>query len=352
MAATLVCGEEGAHQAPPADLRFPEFPKFTLTPQVSADVDADRAKLWSARKEQWTAAAEKESRPAEKARLLLAAANVILARELEPFCSQKILGLDSGETIESSRAYFEAAGQLIAGAREVLSAARPAETLPEDAVQPPVGDPGKGDLDSLVHLADALQSFLDGQRAFLLDGDESGTRRRAASALAPLLEDPDRKVAAAARLWQALLRGVEPDPAAALQILGSSTAAPASDTWPFGLFARVQRCRLLGVRGAWSSALVQLIQMEDQLESWVPDMADRGSARRLFSLVRLRILKQWQESLAPEQTAERAWCAQQAEEIVKSYFSVETTLLRLEPAIPEIVSIASPKAGEPGAEPR
>ena len=50
------------------------------------------------------------------------------------------------------------------------------------------------------------------------------------------------------------------------------------------------------------------------------------------------MLKRWHDSLPLEQVTERAWCAGQAEEIVKSYFSVETSLLRLEPAIPMVFS--------------
>lgn len=350
-------GEEGPRNAEPRGEVFPEFPKLTLASPIVADGQPDPAAQWSTRKDQWLAAAEKESRPIEKARLLLASANIILARELEPVCSQRIVDLNTGapgNSAESTRTALEAAAGLITRARAALGPAQPSVTEPANG-GPPKPEPNpaeaeKSDWDTLTHAADALQSFLDGQRAFLVKDDESGGRRRAASALAPLLEDPDRKVAAAARLWQALLRGVEPDPTAALQILGTSVSPPARDTWPFGLFARVERCRLLGAKGAWSSGLVQLIQMEDQLESCVPDMADRGNARRLFALARLSILKKWYESLRPDQSAERGWCAQQAEEIVKAYFSVDTSLLRLDPAIPEMVVVAP--AGEQAAEPR
>ena len=95
-----------------------------------------------------------------------------------------------------------------------------------------------------------------------------------------------------------------------------------------------------------------LVHIEEQLEAWVPDLALRGEARRFFAYTRLDVLKRWHDSLPPERATERAWCARQAEEVLKSYFSVETSLLRLEPAIPMVFSDDAYKAGGKKADPQ
>ncbi len=129
-------------------------------------------------------------------------------------------------------------------------------------------------------------------------------------------------------------------------------ALPHPETWPYGLFSRVLRCRYQGVQGAWSSALVMLAHIEEQLEAWVPEMGHRGDARRFFAYTRLDVLKRWYDSLPPEREAERAWCASQAEEFLKVYFSVETSLLRLDPAIPIVVPAEMKQLDEKKAEPQ
>lgn len=348
--------EEGVARPDAENTRFPELPK--LIPAKSKPVEGGQEPVvyWTKRGDAMIEAAGNIEDPIEKSRNLLGAANIILARQLEPFSSIAVLNLPPAPSDDDRKTISEAldrAERLITQASELLKTQIPHVEPPaeeEDAEQPK-NDAPKSDAAQLLHAGEALQSFLNGQRVYLLGEIEPGARRRAASALAPLLEDSDRKVSSAARLWQALLRGLESDPTAALQILDSRMTPPHPETWPYGLFARVVRCRFEGVKGSWSPALVMLVQIEDQLEEWVPDVAHRGDARRLFAFTRLDVLRRWHDSLPPEQETERAWCARQAQEIVRSYFSVESSLLRLEPAIPMVFSDDVYKAGDKKPDP-
>ncbi len=342
--------EEGATRPNPDSAKFPELPKLGLSRSKAVVGEKDPVAYWNERSGALIDAANKVGDPQGNSLKSLAAANIIIARQLEPFSSIAVLNLlpeSSDADRKSIRDSLDQAEKLIAQAKELLAAQVPPD---EPAADTPATDQPKSDSltpnrAQLLSAVDVLQSFLNGQRVYLLGETEPGARRRAASALAPLLEDSDKRVAAAARLWQALLRGLEPDPTAALQILDSPMSPPHPETWPYGLFSKVLRCRYQGVQGSWSSSLVMLVHIEEQLEAWVPDLAHRGDARRVFAYTRLDVLKRWYDSLPPEQETERAWCAHQADEILKSYFSVETSLLRLEPAIPMVFSEEAYKVG-------
>ena len=333
---------------------FPNFPAATLAKPAAVEEQSDPLSYWTSSANRIADLAGSESDPLKKSRFLLAGANLILARQVEPYCSRALAGVDGGqrgadrETIEP---LLEKAQKMIAEADGLLASIptpeKPLE-VPEEGVPQ---EPAPSELSQLQHARVGLRAFLDAVRVYLLGEGEPGDMRSAASALAPMLEDPDRSVAAAARLWQALLRGLESGSTAPLKILGYPSTSLHADTWPFGLFSRVLRCRLQGMQGAWSTAMVSLLQLEEQLEELVPQVAHRGDARRLFAYVRLEILKLWYDALPPGQEKERAWCVAQAEEIVKLYFGVETTLLRLEPAIPTLVSLERPEVEKPKAEP-
>lgn len=320
---------------------FPEMPKVGLAESKNAESQQDdHAGYWSRRVTGLIEAAERAGRTLDTARFELAAANLILGRQLEPVTSAMVAGIskpDEGnrQKIEES---LELAEKLISKA-DALLAAEPNHVGNDANDDKPANDVEKDekpevDRAQLLHASETLRSFLNGLRAFLLTESDQAARRRAASALAPLLEDSDKKVSAAAKLWQALLRGSEADPSAALKILDAPMASPGAETWPFGLYAKVIRCRFQGMQGSWSAALVMLTHLEEQLDDWVPEASHRGDARRLFAWMRLEVLRRWHEALPAESQTEQAWCARETEETIKSYFSVEMSVLRLEPAIP------------------
>ena len=353
----VLCAEESVGKLGGQTIAFPELPNVSLARLRSVEGETDPAEYWSRRVEALIEAASKAETPTEKSRFLLAAVNVLLGRTLEPFSSLAVLNMSRELTAEEKSLIHSTlmrAEGLIAESNDLCKT----QVVPEggDAEAPaetPAGEKiPNGECGQVIHAAETLQSFLNGQRAYLLDETEPGARRRAASALAPLLEDADKKIASAGRLWQALLRGLEADPTAALQILGSPMASPHPETWPYGLVSKVIRCRYQGIQGSWSSALMMLMHIEEQLEEWVPAAAHRGDARRFFAYTRLEVLRRWYDSLPPERETERAWCANQAQEIVKVYFSVDASLLRLDPAVPmffpdEVYKVGEAKAVSP-----
>jgi len=323
----LAVGDETPTTSEVKPVAFPDLPKVILTKSKILDA-ADPEEYWAVRVATLTEASRKADNPQQKAEYLLAAANIVLGRQLEPFCTRAAIGLSNAEDgAGSPQTLLRKAKQLIDEARPLINEEAP-------------------DL-RLTHIIEGLEAFANAQEALLVD-ERAADRRRTASSLAPMLEDADRKVAEAARLWQVLLRATEADPSAALQILDNPMTSPSPESWPYGLFAKVLRCRYQAIQGAWSSTLVMLSYLEDQLELWVPEMAHRGDARRLFAYVRFETLKRWYETLPPESALERNWCATQAESVAREYFSVDASLLRLDPAVPMMVAEDVLKAGEPG----
>ena len=352
-----LCEEGISDKSVGEGIAFPELPLVSLARPKSVEGNTEPAEYWSRRVDALIEAASKAETSTEKGRLLLAAANLLLGRNLEPFSSSVVANIPPdltdkdksliGSTLNRAETLIAESSDLLKTQMPPPKTQDPADQVDGEAPEDPVTDKNTNtEGDQLIHAAETLQSFLNGQRAYLLEETEPGARRRAASALAPLLEDADKKIASAARLWQALLRGLEKDPTAALQILGSPMASPHPETWPYGLFSKVIRCRYQGVQGFWSSALMMLSHIEELLEEWVPEAAHRGDARRYFAYTRLDVLRRWYDSLPPEKAAERQWCARQAEEIVRMYFSVDVSLLRLDPAIPMIFPEEIYKAAE------
>lgn len=306
---------------------FPEFPAVQLARSKSAGLD-DSEKYWAGRVAMLVEQSAKAADAGRRVELLLGAANLVLGRQLEPFCTRRAAGLPARE------ADADAVRDLLTRFDEIFDQARPAVT----GMNPP--DP------RLTQITAALESLAQAQRSFLLE-DHAADRRRAASALAPMLEDSDKRVAEAARLWQVLLRGSESDPGPALQILDQPMVPPSPESWPYGLYAKVLRCRYQATQGRWSAALVMLTHIEDQLDSWVPDLAHRGDARRLFAYLRLETLKRWHDAMPPDRAAERAWCAAQADQAARAYFDVDASILRLDPAVPMLLPDEILKTGEP-----
>lgn len=308
----------------PQESAFPQFPIVNLAKPKNADaVDLDKS--WEDRVRTLVEGAMK-AEPLDKARIYLAAANIVLGRQLEPYCSQRMIGIP--EAIPGAgtpKSHFDRFDELLVDARQALA-------LVQDA------DP------QLAHIADLLETLGGAQKALLLD-HPAADRRRSASALARLLEDSNKQVAECARLWQVLLRTTEDDPSFALQVLDNPMVPPSAETWPYGLFSKVLRCRFQALQGRWSSALVMLSHIEEQLDQWVPDLAHRGDARRFFAYIRFETLKRWHDALPPEQATERDWCRTEAEDVAREYFSVDASILRLDPAVPLLLPEAMLEAG-------
>jgi hypothetical protein len=287
-----------------------------------------------------------------KTGFLLAAANLILAEQLEPPSSRKFLQLDKpqlgDDALVAARA-LDRADALLFEAETFLRAEQKGST----DENPPPTDQAK----DLSRIMDTLKAFAQALRAYLVteaDGDSSRAARRAASGLSVIVEDDDPQIAAAAAFWQACLRAMDPDPTPALDILDRAIVDLPADAPRFGFFSRLLRCRLVAARGGPAAALALLMQVEERANGWFKAEPDRASAMRSCAWIRLRILQAWHDRLdAKSQDDDRTWCKSRIDTLRNERFSNASgaTLLRLNQAIPIIARPPGPNATPPEGTP-
>jgi hypothetical protein len=277
--------------------------------------------------------------PQRKAGFLLAAANLILAEQLEPACTRRFFQLDPPPQKDDALAVAPALARsdvLIAEAEASLPPAAEHDAPDEDART--IDRRG----DELHRTVETLKAFAQALRAYLTaeaDADPARTARRAASGLSVLLEDDNPQVAAAAAFWQACLRATDPDPTPALAVLDPAVIDPPPGSLRFGFFSRLLRCRVLAARGGSAAALALLLQVEERANDWFKADAERADAVRACAWLRLRILQDWHDRLdSTSQVDERTWCSSQMETLRAQRFSDarSSALMRLSQAIPII----------------
>lgn len=259
----------------------------------------------------------------------LAAANLILAQEIEPFASRRLLelGLPDDESAVDS---------LLAAAQAKLEAAAAALERWQDGADP--------DRERWSGVLETLQAFSAALQALWQRNDEGAyqTRREGAAELAVLLEDDRAPVASAALLWQAVLyrRIGRPDKAFDLLPIATERVPPDAGTYPY--FARLLRCRLVADRAGYATACSLLLQLEERVGDWFPDQDTRDEGRHTAMLMRAQVLEAWRRSLDGEgQTEEAAWCTQALEGIYGPLVAqgAEVSLLRLGNSIPMIMPV-------------
>jgi len=338
----------------PESSGFPTPPHVTLaTPSPGYAVKGRADVLAATAKE--TGAALK------RAEYLLAAANITLSLEVEPFCTRRFLRIESNDDAESARSRVET---LLGRATERLNEASAAiDAFERGLADTDSGEDGKIDDDrdkitartalqaKVAHLrrqTQALRAFAGAEATYLsVDEDNAGNAgraRAAASELAPLLEEQDRSVAAAALFWQSLLRSRESDPEAVLSRLDYVSAELPPNTNPYSFLGRVLRCRTLAQHRPKPVALALLLQLEERCYDWFSDESDKDQALRTVALVRLQVLRAWYDSMDPVANRdERAWCAAQARRIKQKVFEGSNpTVFRLLPAVPFLVPAPTP----------
>lgn len=330
-------GHEPAHASPDKDELAADplpWPTVTLAPINGDDEDAYRKSIAARIDELANQAHEAENAQARVHRLL-AAANLVLAYQIEPACTTALLGY-GGDAVDTSEkelgTSLDRADAFIEQAATVLASvpARP-ETRDDDPAAAL-----RRDLETLASFAQAL-------RAYLLRVDEAEMLRAAASKLSILLESEDREIAAAAALWQGALRSRHGDPARAAAVLDMPLADPLRGTLPFAFYGKLLRCRLRADQGGYIAALALLAQIEEQCELWLSTESDRADARRAAALVEMQILLDWYKRSASNGDAkQQQWCAEQFSLMARRRFGSETTVYRLSPAVPIIVPERNP----------
>ena len=326
---------------------FPALPRVGLTPMPGFNDDLAYVRVITERVSELSALADQTGDPATRAGLMLASANLILANQLEPACSRRLLHLwiDPDEEDEA-----EILGAL-ARADELLTQVD--TLLQQNSDQ---GDLAAGWPEETRDRLDTLRAFAAALRVQLLrgQGDEAGrAARRAASRLSPLLEHGNRKVVAAATFWQAVLRSHESDPSRALAVLEPALADPLPESMPYALFARLLRCRLLADPGSPAAALGLLMQLEERCLEWLGSDMERADAVRAVQLVRIQIMRDWHDRLSgPDASKERQWCRDRVKTLIEEAFADPgDTVMRLTPAIPIVAQPPAPNVETPDPAP-
>jgi hypothetical protein len=226
----------------------------------------------------------------------LAAANLILAQELEPFASRALLGLGQPEDAPAARATLGAARACLASAAGALEGWTDGD--PKDVT------PYRDWHETLDAFATALETVWPAEGNAAAPAERRGT-----VALAALLEHDRRDVAAAALLWQAVLYRLTDRADRALELLPRATDRVERAAAAYDFQARLLRCRLLADRGDRAAACALLLQVEERVPDWFRDDEARAEALNGVTLVRTQILEQWRAALDPTgAAAERAWC--------------------------------------------
>ncbi len=282
---------------------------------------------------------------------ILAAANLILAEQLEPPCSRKFLQLDrrkQGNDALVVTSALDRADLLLAEAETLIHSLQGDSTdeipLPSDKTK------------DLSRIVVTLKAFAQALRTYLVaaEGDPVRAARRAASGLSVILEDDNPEISTAASFWQACLRAMEPDPATALDMLDRATADLPADALRFGFFSRLLRCQLVAARGSPATALALLMQVEERVNEWFKADTERVSALRTCAWLRLQSLQDWNDRLdAASHADERTWCESRIDTLRSEQFSdpSNTTVLRLNQAIPIIARPPGPIATPPDETP-
>ena len=354
----------------------PSLPKIGLAPVSGFENDSAFVKSASDRAAALAASAEREDVPLQRAMRLLAAANVILAHQIEPACSRRLLRLSDEDSAVAGGdlvAAFDRANALIDRAGALLT--EPQDQAPEIAKTGATEDDDTSATDAeadaddnpkrvvaeesqeLLRRLKTLQAFSAGLRAYLLSGDDQespGAGRRAASLLSPLLEDEDRSVSAAATLWQACLRGDDSDIPRALSSLDLALQKPEEEALPYAFFSRLERCRLIAKQGGRATALALLMQIEERCADWFAEDESRILTARTSQFAQIQVLADWYDRAlsdsnkndagsdhAPRTNDELKWCVDRIEALKSDGFKEEANkLFRLSAAIPIITEAA------------
>lgn len=242
------------------------------------------------------AKAKRAGDPILAAQFRLAAANHILAREVEPFISRWLLDISKPDDVDGIRTGLAEAREQLKLAAEAL-AGEPAGDAGHDA-------PARSTLETLEALAGALEAIS------AEDSDATASARQAAAtALAVLLEDDRKDVAAAALLWQAVLYRQTGQTERAFQLLPTATERLSRDGRRHQFHTRLLRCRMLADRGSYAAAGSLLLRIEENTADWFTEEAEQDAAANTAILMRLQVVEKWRSLLDPAaESSEIAWC--------------------------------------------
>jgi hypothetical protein len=287
---------------------------------------------------------------------LVAAANGLLAYELQPLATRLLLEIPEASDPARAKAIIaEARGHLEQAAKLLADAA------PPGAKHEPVILLRREPLVNLLAFARVFTALWENQNTAPGADDAeaqpaeatSDALRQAMLDLALMMEDDRDRVAHTARLWRACYYLRSGELARAATLLPGPLDPPQGDA-TIGLHARLLRCRIFNrMHGSYPATIALTARMERKLSAWFPTAGDAAAARRTVAFERRRITTQWQAQLANAGQSERAdWCTGAIQRIDEQYFADPNprSLLALSWAAPEIVPIALPAPESPADE--
>ena len=266
----------------------------------------------------------------------LAAANLALALEIEPYVSRSILGIerpDDGPRIRSGLDAADTQLKLVADALRTASDTE-AEKLAGE----------RETWETLQAFATAFNAIWSGSSA----EEIAAARQNSAAELAVHLEADRKDVAAAALMWQAVLYAKLGQPDRVFQLLPEVTARVGREARTFQFHARLLRCRMVADRGGYTAAAALLLQVEEKANEWFTVEADQQAAVHAAMLHRLQVLDRWRTALqSTTQPDESVWCQEAAARLKRDAVAEGNPVfvLGLEKSIPIIAP--PPDAPEP-----
>ncbi|HNQ21477.1 MAG TPA: hypothetical protein PKK06_00100 [Phycisphaerae bacterium] len=339
---------EPANEEAPAVSPRPVLPEVRLSTPVGFSDEAAYDRAVEAKIKELVAAAGAATDALTAAEARLAAANLILARRTERDCSLVLLGLGRADGAG------EALQPVFAQVTALLGEAGTAIARQRDAQSGDAAPELEGRLAAAERQREVLAAFAQALEAMVaadLRQDADGSRRRrAASGLAPLLEQAEPGVSSAALLYSAVLRADE-DRDRVLTLLDLPLKTPASKDLPYALYTRLLRCRLLAEGGGHAAALALLFQLEEHCPNWLSDAAAGADAVRTVALGQLQMLADWHSRLSkPDQEDARRWCRSRFDALSDEHFPGGSgTVLRLGRAVPTLVAAAEEVASAAGS---
>ncbi len=263
----------------------------------------------------------------------LAAANWILAYQLEPVATRWFLGLTATDDGDRARAALRQA-------RRQLQQARAARQRMAATSQPASPD----ELAAVTTLGETLDVLADAMQVVLIGASSDGPDvdpGAAAARLALLLEDERSDVAAAARLWRAALFNETGWRDRALALLAHPLAPLSPGGLRFDFYSRLYRCRCIADRGGYAAAEALLLEIDRMCDDWFVEPDTRQTARRATVAVRVHVLQAWCEAQGETPSAEREWCLTTLKQVRTDACEngQPCTVLRMAQAVPLLVTI-------------
>jgi len=353
-----VCLIAAGQGPPPAAPSTPPRPRLSdsVYPAGVAD-EAAYVDYLAARTRSLIDAADAAAEPPAEARGRLAAANWILARQIEPAVSRVLLGIPAASDNEVIREGIARAARQLAAAESALARAPAAAAEvrrsadARDAPQPPLTEALQSTLTDLSAFADALAVAFSDE----MGGNSEDRARAAASSLAILLEDERPGVAVCATLMQALLYHRAGQMDRTRTVLDLALQAVPGDAREVAFYSRLLRCRYLAEEGRFAVACSLLLKLEERCFEWFVSATDQAEAGYAATLVRRQTIQAWRDGhQGPEADAHRQWCDAAIARIEEALAGEPQPirLMRLRSAVPYLLDVEAafeqPSAGPDG----